>query len=234
MTDVLPAWITVAEAAVKQASDVAGTRDRIAVLGKLQEVLDRLLGDLPALAEAAALGNGSWWIGVTAPPSLWADLRKLQQTADTPNENTVQRFERELRDLLNQQVRVRLLERWAAHVREVIGEMPEAAKALKELGGAGTRIGNLATDLDREVRRFQSVGKRLPTEADVHALRVATETFDQIERELPAGVRDFVIAATRPEGASLDLFDGARDWLAEQTLLGSVRVRFGTGAERAP
>ena len=32
MTDVLPAWITTADAAVNQACDVAGTRERIAVL----------------------------------------------------------------------------------------------------------------------------------------------------------------------------------------------------------
>jgi hypothetical protein len=234
MTDVLPAWITTADAAVNQACDVAGTRDRIAVLGKLQEALDRLLADLPALAEAADLGNGSWWTGVTAPPSLWADLRKLRQTTDAPNENTVQRFERDLRELLNRQVRLRILELWAAHVRDAIGEMPEVAKAMKEIGGAGTRLGTLAARLDGEVRQFQAAGRRLPTEAAVQALRAASALFSEIEQELPPGVRDFVIAATRPEGANLDLFDGARDWLAEQRLLGSVRVRFGTGREQAP
>lgn len=234
MTDVLPAWITAADAAVGQACDVAGTRQRIATLGSLQEALDRLLVDLPALAVAAALGNGSWWNGVTASPSLWADLRKLQQTTDAPNENTVQRFERELRELLNRQVRVRIQERWAAHVREVIGDMPEFAKAMRVLGGAGTRLGALAARLDSEVRRFEAAGRRLPTEADVQALLAAAALFSQIEKELPAGVRGFVIAATRPEGASLELLDGARDWLAEQRLLGSVRVRFGTGREQAP
>ncbi|WDZ84710.1 hypothetical protein [Micromonospora cathayae] len=232
MTEVLPTWITTAEAAVGKASDVAGTRKRVETLGKLQEALDRLLAELPGLAEAAELGKGYWWTGVTVPTSIDVDLRKLQHTANDPSERTVQRFERDLKEFLDRQIRVGIVALWSAHVKEVIGEMPEFARAIKMLGGADTGLKAQVAQLDNVVRPLETALRRPPKKADVQALKHATVLFEQIEKQLPARVRTFVIAATRPGGASVDLLDGVRDWLTEHNLLGSVRVRFGTSGDQ--
>lgn len=233
MTETIPSWVSSAETAISRACDVAGTREQTEKLHDLQESLNRLLEELPKLVEAAAVGHTTWWHGLTARPELWSDLRSLHETTGSLDSRTIRRFERDATDFLRD-ARERLRDGWAEHVREVAGETVEFASAVQVLSDTNPGLRNLTDQLNSVLRRLAAASKTLPGERDVQALHDATALFRQIERQLPPRVRDFVIAASGHGGASLEQLDEVREWLADQDLLGSVRVKFGTDKGRMP
>ncbi|MGH4027276.1 MAG: hypothetical protein ACRDRV_22125 [Pseudonocardiaceae bacterium] len=214
-----PTWVEETRRAVDQASNVEQARSEFDALTAVHEELDNALADLAELGQAAAVGRGSWWVGIDIPPELGTELSSAPDRLDR----------RQLAALVRQLSRLRTQARqsaqaaWNDHVAAQAGDADELRHLVQVLAGAGG-LGEAARGLDEALGRLARLHKQLPDAHAVVVLSRVVELLDELERRLPIAVKAFVSAAAHG-GASLELLDAeVRDWLVRNGALYNFRI----------
>jgi hypothetical protein len=194
----VPTWVIETVDAVERASNADRARRESEELGMAKESLDARLSELTQLGRAAAVGRGTWWPGVDAPPDLWENLRSAQQDL---GQRALGRTAEQLAAFTTR-AKQTALGSWDQHVLAEagdVGELVQVAEALRNVGA----LRQVADDLDLALGDLVRLRSRLPDTAAVEALSRVVDLLDDLEAGLPQVVRSFVSAATGG-GAALD------------------------------
>jgi hypothetical protein len=232
VTEPVPAWIVEAETAVERAAAVEANRGYFDALQDFDVQLTEITTRLQKVARSAALGQGSWWQGFHPERSLWADLDAVERRSVQVDKRRATNLIRTLGEF-RVACQTEVGAAWARHVVATAGVAVELRGVAQALRGTSSLSG-AATRLDGVLGRLAQHRQTMPEESDVQALEEAQALVSDLRRLLPERVRDFVIAASHPGGAPLELLDDqVREWLAEKGMIGAVRVVFAAGADAA-
>lgn len=203
-----PTWVIETADAVERASNADRARRESEELGTAKESLDARLAELTPLGRAAAVGRGSWWPGVDAPPDLWDNLRSAQQDL---GQRALGRTSSQLATFTSRAIQT-ALDAWHKHVQAEAGDVQELVQFAAALRNVDA-LRQVADDLDRALGDLARLQSKLPDTAAAEALARAVDLLDDLEARLPPVVRSFVSAATGG-GAALDQLDAeVLDWL---------------------
>lgn len=218
-TPAVPRWISDAREAVEGASDAVRSRAELEAVSRVADELQAQLEQLRPLAEAAALGRGTWWRGYDVPGELAAALAKAAQRQD---QRELDRATRLLSGLLRG-AQVQILEQWRAHVQSRIAGAGELQGLVQYLAGAD----DLDFDADRLNQLLGSVARsqgRVPTADVVHALDEAMALLAQLERVLPEAARRLLGAAARGGAPLTALTPELLRWLEQHGVALQLRI----------
>jgi hypothetical protein len=222
-----PSWIAEAFDAVERASDLEKARRDSENLTTALENVQKLLPRLAKLERASALGRGSWWTGVNAPPDLWDNVNAAQKNL---GQRALAAVDRSL-PIFTQQAERAVGEGWNKHIADEVGNVRELLDLSAALRQVAT-LEQIATSLDNAIGDLARLRSGLPDDKAVETLGKAVALLDDLQARLPAAVRDFVSAATGG-GASLQMLDAeVLGWLRDNRAADAFKIVAGrpTGA----
>lgn len=205
----MPRWLSEASTAVTDATNAVQAQNEISDLTEARAELARQLCEFRRLAQADALGRGTWWLGQTAEPDVFRELKKA---SSFPQARVLNSLQRRL-DSFARTVNTRMVLSWGEYSARRTGNVTELQMLAGTLSGI-EGVALLAANLLEILGQLGRIQTQAPTRESLTLLDRAEKGLADLEAALqPNAVREFLSAVARG-GAPLNLLtDEVRTWL---------------------